>query len=136
MGSSVLDTSVAFLKGAGPVKAVVFKEELGIATYADLVTHFPFRYEDRTKLTPLSELAQKTHNVQFLGVVLSAETLGTTKSRQRFVAIHSRQKRQCCLNLVRKNGLVGRTFGAGQGVFILWQTHPLSGNGSSIASGI
>ena len=86
MGSSVLDTSVAFLKGAGPRKAVVFKEELGIATYADLITHFPFRYEDRTKLTPLSELAQKTHNVQFLGVVLSAETAGTNKSRQRFVA--------------------------------------------------
>lgn len=47
MSSESLFDSVSVLKGVGPKRAEAL-EELGIITIFDLLTHFPFRYEDLT----------------------------------------------------------------------------------------
>ena len=44
-----LDTEITFLKGVGPERAKTLANELNIRTFSDLLTHFPFRYIDRTK---------------------------------------------------------------------------------------
>lgn len=49
------EISVQFLKGVGPARKKLF-ENLGVRTVEDLLYLFPRRYEDRTKLTPLSQL--------------------------------------------------------------------------------
>lgn len=49
------DISVQYLKGVGPGRAKLFAN-LGVASIEDLLYLFPHRYEDRTKLTPLSAL--------------------------------------------------------------------------------
>ncbi|MFC1668392.1 ATP-dependent DNA helicase RecG [Chlamydiota bacterium] len=50
-----LDTPVQFIKGVGPQKARLFKK-LKIETFEDLLYYFPRRYEDRSHLTPISQV--------------------------------------------------------------------------------
>jgi len=49
------DISIQYLKGVGPARKKLF-ENLGISTLEDFVYFFPRRYEDRTQLTPLSQV--------------------------------------------------------------------------------
>lgn len=43
------------LKGVGP-KIAALLAKLGIYTYLDLLFHLPYRYQDRTKITPITDL--------------------------------------------------------------------------------
>ena len=53
--SALSDISIQFLKGVGPARKKLF-ENLGVHTIEDLFYLFPRRYEDRRKITPISEL--------------------------------------------------------------------------------
>jgi len=50
-----LNMSVQFLKGVGPERARVLKK-IGIETIGDLITYFPFRHEDRSRLKLLGQI--------------------------------------------------------------------------------
>ncbi|MCP5113889.1 MAG: DEAD/DEAH box helicase, partial [bacterium] len=51
-----LSTPIMYLKGVGPPRASTL-ESKGIRNVEDLLTYAPFRYEDRTNVKPISELA-------------------------------------------------------------------------------
>ena len=53
---NILDTSIEFIKGVGPSRAKLFKEELDITTYDDLLNFFPFRYIDRTNFYKIKDI--------------------------------------------------------------------------------
>ena len=53
--STLSDISVQFIKGVGPARSKLFAN-LGVNSIEDLLYLFPRRYEDRRKLTPVSEL--------------------------------------------------------------------------------
>ena len=63
------------LKGVGPGTRVALSK-LGIGTLRQLMFHVPFRYEDRTRATPLSELRQ-AGDYLVVGRVLSANPIRT-----------------------------------------------------------
>ena len=73
---SFFDTSIEFLKGVGPQKAALINKELSIFTYGDLVQHYPFRYEDRTKFYKTSEVHADLPFVQVKGRISGLETIG------------------------------------------------------------
>ncbi|HEV2176074.1 MAG TPA: ATP-dependent DNA helicase RecG [Terriglobia bacterium] len=50
-----LSTEVKYLKGVGPARAGMF-DARAIRTVEDLLYYTPFRYEDRTRLTPIRQL--------------------------------------------------------------------------------
>lgn len=75
--SSFFDTKVEFLKGIGPQKAELLNKELSIFTFGDLLQHYPFRYEDRTKFHRILEVNEENTFVQLKGRVTHIETLGT-----------------------------------------------------------
>jgi ATP-dependent DNA helicase RecG len=50
-----LSNPVKYLRGVGPQRAAAF-EERGILTVADLLGYLPFRYEDRSRFTPIAEI--------------------------------------------------------------------------------
>ncbi len=62
---------VSLLKGVGPNNALAL-ERLGIRVLQDLWFHLPLRYEDRTRLTPIKELAVG-RAAQVEGVVTGVE---------------------------------------------------------------
>jgi len=49
-----LSTPVRYLRGVGPERAAALAER-GVTTVADLLSNLPFRYEDRTRFTPIAE---------------------------------------------------------------------------------
>ncbi|MFP4481414.1 MAG: ATP-dependent DNA helicase RecG [Thermovirgaceae bacterium] len=72
-----LESPVRFLKGVGPVRAEKLAR-LGIETVEDLLWHFPRRYEDRRKLTPLASLEQGRYH-SILARVVSIEKRRTRR---------------------------------------------------------
>jgi ATP-dependent DNA helicase RecG len=86
MANSFLDTPIEYLKGIGPQRAEVLKSELGVFLFRDLLTHYPFRYVDRTKFQSVSEISEDMPYVQLRGVIESLTTVGV-KRGQRLVAI-------------------------------------------------
>jgi ATP-dependent DNA helicase RecG len=70
------DTKIEFLKGVGPQRADLFHTELAIFTYADLIQHYPFRHEDRTRFYKINEINESMPFVQVRGKVDYFETVG------------------------------------------------------------
>ena len=60
---------ISYLKGVGPAKAKVLAAELGIRTYADMLDYLPFRYVDRSVISPISSLREDDSFVVVKGVL-------------------------------------------------------------------
>ena len=83
-----LQTPVAYLKGVGPNRANLLKEELGISTYQDLLHFFPNRYIDRSQFYPINDLPRNTSEVQIIGEIISFKLIQQQRGK-RLVAIFS-----------------------------------------------
>ena len=46
--NDILLTPIEYLKGVGPQRGELLRKELGIHTFGDMLTHYPFRYMDRS----------------------------------------------------------------------------------------
>ncbi len=75
-----LDTSVQFLKGVGP-KMFELLNKIGIYTVKDLIEYYPRTYEDRTKVTKISDF-QKEQSVLFFGTLLKPVTLVNARKKK------------------------------------------------------
>ncbi len=51
-----LDTALVYVKGIGPARAAMLQSR-GLETVEDLIHYFPFRYEDRSNLKTIGQLA-------------------------------------------------------------------------------
>lgn len=80
--ASVLDTPVEYVKGVGPARADLLKKELGIYTFGDLLTHYPFRYVDRTRFYKISEITEDMPYVQLRGTIEHIEIAGQKKGKR------------------------------------------------------
>ncbi|HTJ48935.1 MAG TPA: ATP-dependent DNA helicase RecG [Cyclobacteriaceae bacterium] len=74
--SSFFETPIVYLKGVGPQRAALFNKDLNIFTFGDLIQHYPFRYEDRTKFYSIAELNEELPFVQLKGKIISKEIIG------------------------------------------------------------
>ncbi|RJE71782.1 ATP-dependent DNA helicase RecG [Reichenbachiella sp. MSK19-1] len=83
--ASFLETKIEFLKGVGPSKAKVLQEELGIFTFEQLLNHFPFRYENRSKFHQIKDIVDAEQGVQIKGVITSLGLAGEPR-KQRLTA--------------------------------------------------
>ena len=71
-----LDTSIQYLSGVGPKRAVLLQREQGIETLSDLIHLYPFRYIDRSGITPIAQVAPDLALVQLQATVVSRALLG------------------------------------------------------------
>ncbi len=77
-----LDTPIEYLKGIGPHRADVLKKELNIFTCRDLLTHFPFRYVDRTEYHLIRSINEESTYVQLRGRIDSLEVIGDKHTKR------------------------------------------------------
>lgn len=84
----MLDTPIEYLKGVGPARGELLRRELGVAVYGDLLHHYPFRYEDRTRFYNIRDLSEDLTEVQLRGVIRHMEVAGQ-KQGKRLVAVFS-----------------------------------------------
>ncbi|WP_247237288.1 ATP-dependent DNA helicase RecG [Telluribacter sp. SYSU D00476] len=74
--NNFFDTKIEFLKGVGPQRAVLLNKELNIFNYGDLLQHYPFRHEDRTRFYRISELSELLPGAQIKGRLKDWEIIG------------------------------------------------------------
>lgn len=86
--SGFFDTKIEFLKGVGPQRGTLLNTELGIFTFGDLLQHYPFRYEDRTRFFTISELNENMEAAQIKGRLRHFERIGEG-AKERLVATFS-----------------------------------------------
>jgi len=67
--SELLKTEITYLSGVGPKRAQLLGDELGIQTFGDLLSYYPYKYIDRTKFYKISELDASLPYVQLSGVI-------------------------------------------------------------------
>ena len=77
-----LQTHIEFLKGVGPQRAKLLRDELGIATYHDLLYHFPFRYIDRSKFHLIKDIPEMDGYVQLKGQIISVSETGSGRQKR------------------------------------------------------
>ena len=75
--SAFFDTPIEYLKGVGPQRAALLNKELNIFTFGDLIQHYPFRYEDRTRFYTIQEIHEEMPVVQLKGKITGKEIIGT-----------------------------------------------------------
>jgi ATP-dependent DNA helicase RecG len=83
--SNILTTPIEYLKGVGPQKAELLKEELSIFTFNDLLEHFPYRHVDKTKVNKIADIDFNSDYTQVAGTLLNFEVVGQ-KAGRRLVA--------------------------------------------------
>lgn len=67
MSDSILNNKIEYLKGVGPARAEILNKELSVFEFQDLLNYFPFRYIDRTRITPIATLSGDDNFVQISG---------------------------------------------------------------------
>jgi len=72
----LLDTPIEYLKGVGPKRAELLRKELGISTYYDLLTYYPFRHVDRSRITRIAEISSDAAYLQVRGKVTGSQLIG------------------------------------------------------------
>lgn len=76
-----LETPIEFLKGVGPQRAELLRQEIGILSFKDLLYYFPFRYVDRSQYHQIRDLAFVENSIQIKGriVQVSESNVGRQK---------------------------------------------------------
>src|SRR5690606_16369021 len=82
-----LETSIEFLKGIGPERAKFIKNVLGIATVEDLLTFYPLRYIDKSKIYKIGELTEEPDaEIQLKGRITDVQEIGYGNGKKRMSA--------------------------------------------------
>jgi len=83
-----LDTGIEYLKGVGPQRAEALKKELGIHTIGDLLSHYPFRHEDRSQVYRINSLQGDDVWVQLQGTIRPIGMTGQGNGRRYVAMLH------------------------------------------------
>ena len=75
-----LETNIQYLGGVGPKRAELLRRELGIETLSDLIHLYPFRYVDRSGITPIAEARPDLASLQIRARVVSRTLYGPSGS--------------------------------------------------------
>jgi len=66
-----MQTALVYLKGVGPERARLLKEEVQLKTYQDLLHFFPNRYLDRSRFYTIQQLPKNNAEIQIKGHITS-----------------------------------------------------------------
>lgn len=80
--NTFLETPIEFLKGVGPLRAVLLQTELGIFTFKDLLEHYPFRYLDRSTYHLVAEAPYADNYVQLKGKITGIKEIGSGRHKK------------------------------------------------------
>ena len=72
--------NIQYLSGVGPKRAELLRRELGIETLSDLIHLYPFRYIDRSGITPIAQVAPDLASVQLQATVVSRTLYGPSSA--------------------------------------------------------
>ena len=80
--TATLESPVEFLKGVGPQRGELLRQELAIGNFEDLLYHYPYRYFDRTQLTKIGDVNERMEYVQLAGTLVNIAEEGAGRGRR------------------------------------------------------
>lgn len=80
--NNLLQTPIEYLKGVGPARGDLFRKELGIHKYQDLLNLYPNRYIDRTRYYRINELQAANAEVQIVGKIINIKTVEQKRGKR------------------------------------------------------
>ena len=92
-----MQTKIEYLKGVGPERSRLLKEELNIKTFQDLLHFFPNRYIDRSQFHPINRLPQNNSEVQVKGKITNIQYVQQKRGKR---LIASFEDETGCIDLV------------------------------------
>ncbi len=82
MATSFLETPIEYLKGVGPARAEMLKKELLIFSFGELLSFFPFRYVDRSKIYKIAEIKDDSSYFQVKGTITRISSAGSHRFKR------------------------------------------------------
>lgn len=82
MPGRFLDSPIKYLKGVGPAREKLLKDELGFKSFEDILYYFPFRYIDRSRFYQIAEIVEDMPFVQLKGKIRNIKTHGIGRSQR------------------------------------------------------
>ncbi|MBC34755.1 MAG: ATP-dependent DNA helicase RecG [Bacteroidetes bacterium] len=82
MSYNFLKTPIEYLKGVGPKRGELLRKELGIFTFDQLLTYYPYRYIDRSKFFKINEINSDSAYIQLKGYISGAQIVGQKRGRR------------------------------------------------------
>jgi len=79
---SILESPIEFLKGVGPQRGELLRQELEISTFEDLLYHYPYRYFDRTQLTKIGAINPQMEYAQVMGTLVNISEEGEGRKKR------------------------------------------------------
>ncbi len=80
--SDLATHNIMYLPGVGPKKAETLKKELGIASYEDMLYHFPYKYVDRSRFYSIREITGDMPFIQVKGKITSLKLTGDGRGKR------------------------------------------------------
>jgi len=77
-----LKQDIQFLSGVGPKRAELLRGELNINTFEDLLTHYPFRYVDRSRFYKISQVTSDMPHIQIRGQIAGYASIGKGRGKR------------------------------------------------------
>jgi len=77
---------IKYLPGVGPQRSKVLNKELEVFTFHDLLSYYPYKYVDRSRLYYVHEIDGNMPYIQLKGRIVGFETFG--EGRQRRLVAH------------------------------------------------
>lgn len=77
-----LKTPIEYLKGVGPQRADLLRKEIGVHSFNDLLTYFPFRYIDRSQYHRVSDLHHLDSYAQLKGRIIHISEVALGKQKK------------------------------------------------------
>lgn len=79
---SILSQDIKYLQGVGPSRAELLANELGITTVGDLLSYYPYKYVDRSRIYQICNIDGNMPYVQLCGQILSFESIGEGRNKR------------------------------------------------------
>ena len=77
-----LQTPIAFLKGVGPQRAELLRQEINVVTVNDLLNYFPFRYVDRSAYHTVADLRYLDSYAQLRGTLVGINEVAVGRQKK------------------------------------------------------
>lgn len=73
---------IKYLSGVGPQRAEILNKELNIFSVQDLISYYPYKYVDRSKIYQVSELSDTMPYIQLKGVIKAFREVGEGRKKR------------------------------------------------------
>ncbi|MCK9338771.1 MAG: ATP-dependent DNA helicase RecG [Bacteroidales bacterium] len=77
-----LATPIEYLKGVGPRRSDILKNEFNIFTFNDLLHYYPFRHVDKSTVYQIADIQTEGVYMQFKGKIVSFQILGEHRAKR------------------------------------------------------